>query len=143
MELTVFLHAVTNLCKLKGAWKCLGCIWSKMRVTSLVADSKIDCIWRMSRCNNWFFVCWYRFTKIKSWSEMFWFGMIRNRCGHTAEGFLKLTLSQIWTDGINWFFACWSKFRKTKSLLNDFGWVWPKTDRPFKICFIWRINWWI
>ena len=27
---------------------------------------------------NWFFACWYRFTKIKSWSKIYWVGMVKN-----------------------------------------------------------------
>ena len=36
MELTDFLHAGTNSCKLKGDLKFLGCAWSKMDVASMV-----------------------------------------------------------------------------------------------------------
>ena len=36
MELTYFLHAGTNSCKLKGDWKFWGWAWSKMSVASLV-----------------------------------------------------------------------------------------------------------
>ena len=30
-----------------------------------------------------FFACWYRFSKIKSWSKLFWLGMVKNGCGQS------------------------------------------------------------
>ena len=52
---------------------------------------------------NWLFACWYRFSKIKSWSKIHWVGIVRDGCCQSAHGTLKFTLSQKWTDGINWF----------------------------------------
>ena len=85
-------------------------------------DSKIDCISRMNRWNNWYFACWYRFTKTKSWSKNFWVGMVKNGCEQSGHRILKLNVSQKWTDRINWFFACWYKFRKAESWFNN-SWV--------------------
>ena len=73
MELTDFLHAGTNSHKLKGDWNLLG--WN----------------------------------------------IVKNGCGQSSDGTLKLSVSEEWTDGINWFFACWYKFRKAKSYFNDSG----------------------
>ena len=65
---------------------------------------------------NWFFACWYRFTKIKSWSKIFWVGIVENRYGQPGQR----TLS--WLSLVYWFFKCWYKFRKAKSWFNNF-WV--------------------
>ena len=35
-----------------------------------------------------------------------------------ADGTLKLTVSEEWTDAINWLFACYYRFTKNK--------IWPK-----------------
>ena len=43
---------------------------------------------------DWIFVCWYRFTKTKSWSKNVWVGIIKNGCGQSSYGTLKLTVSQ-------------------------------------------------
>ena len=43
---------------------------------------------------NWFFACWYRFTKIKSWSKIYWVGMVKNGCGYSGHGTLKMTVFQ-------------------------------------------------
>ena len=56
---------------------------------------------------NWFFACWYRFTKLKVDQKFFGGGMAKNGCSQTGHGTLELTVSQKWTDGINWFFTCW------------------------------------
>ena len=53
---------------------------------------------------------------------MFWVDMVRNWCGQSGHGILKLAVSQEWIDGMDWFLACWCKFKKAKSYFNDF-WV--------------------
>ena len=40
---------------------------------------------------NWFFAYWYRFSKIKGWSIIFWVGMVQS--GQSAHGTQKLTVS--------------------------------------------------
>ena len=42
----------------------------------------------------WFYACWCKFKKTKSWSNMFWFGMVKNGFGQFAHDTLKLTASQ-------------------------------------------------
>ena len=57
---------------------------------------------------NCFFTCWCRFTQIKSWTKIYWVGMVKNRCGQTG-----------------WFLIQW---------FNDsmiFGWVWSKMTVVF------------
>ena len=39
---------------------------------------------------NRFFACWYRFTKIKSWSKLFWVGVVKNERGQSGHGTLQL-----------------------------------------------------
>ena len=69
-----------------------------------------------------FFVCLYKFSKIKCWLKFFWLGMVKSGCGQYGLITLKLTLSQELIDRINWYFASWYKFRKSKSWFNDI-WV--------------------
>ena len=49
-------------------------------------------------------------------------GVVKNACGQSGDGTLKLTLSEEWTNGINWFFACWCRFITVKSW-SKFYWV--------------------
>ena len=46
--------------------------------------------------------------------------MVKNGCGQSGDGTLKLTVSEEWTDRINWFFACWYRLRKIKSWSRKF-----------------------
>ena len=68
----------------------------------------------------WFFACWYKFPKIKSWLKSFWCGIVTNECGQSGLWTLKLTVSQERTDGTNWFFACWYNFAQIKRWLKIF-----------------------
>ena len=69
----------------------------------------------ISRTNQWN-------SLIKSGSNIFWVGMVRNGCGQSGHRTLKSAVSQEWNDGMNWFLAYWCKFKKAKSYSNDF-WV--------------------
>ena len=68
-----------------------------------------------------FLACWYKFTKIKSWSNIFCLVVVKNGDGQSGLWTLKLTVSQEWTDGINcelktdWKFMrlAWSKMGVT------------------------------
>ena len=53
--------------------------------------------------------------QIKRTSKILGFGVVKNGCGQSFDGTLKLTLSEEWTNGINWFFICWCRFRKIKN----------------------------
>ena len=55
-------------------------------------------------------------------TKKIWVGVVRDGCGQSVQGTLKLTVSQEWIDGMSWFFAYWCKFRKARSYFNDF-WV--------------------
>ena len=70
----------------------------------------------------WYFACWYNFTQIKRWLEIFGVSMLKNECGKSGGGTLKLTVSEEWTHGINWFFSCWYMVTKDKNWSKLF-WV--------------------
>ena len=40
----------------------------------------------------WFYACWYKFTKIRSWSKKFWVDMVKNRhslSGHRTQEWIE------------------------------------------------------
>ena len=43
---------------------------------------------------SWFFACWYKLTKTKSWSKNFLVGMVKNGCCQFGHMTLKLIVSQ-------------------------------------------------
>ena len=49
-------------------------------------------------------------------------GVVKNGCGQSCDGTLKLTFSEEWTNEMNWFFACWCRFITVKSWLKIY-WV--------------------
>ena len=57
----------------------------------------------------------------KSWSKIFWVGIVRNWYGESGYGTVKLTVSRMnrWNELI---FCLWYKFRKGKSNFTSF-WV--------------------
>ena len=67
-------------------WRGQSCYWtSKMTVSE-----------EWTYGINWFFACWYRFKKIKSWSKIFWVGIVKNGCGQSDHGTRdKLAVSSI------------------------------------------------
>ena len=77
-------------------------------------DSKIE----LTNGINLFFAYWYNFMKINL--KVLGVGMVKNGCGQSCDGTLKLTVSEEWTDGINWFFACWYRFTKSKRWSKSF-----------------------
>ena len=60
--------------------------------------------------------------KLKADQNLCVWTFVKNGCGQSGHGTLKLTVSQKWKDGIKWFFSYWYKFREAKSWFNDF-WV--------------------
>ena len=52
------------------------------------------------RTNQWIILV--DTNSLKSWSKHFWVGVVRNRCGKSGHGSLKLILSQERTDRMNW-----------------------------------------
>ena len=55
----------------------------------------------------WFFACWYNFVEIKSWLKNIGISVVINVCAHSGCRNLKLTVSQIVTNGINWLLLFW------------------------------------
>ena len=53
---------------------------------------------------NWFFACWCKFKKAKSYFNDFWVGQVKNGCCHLVHETLK---SVEWVYGLSWYFACW------------------------------------
>ena len=64
---------------------------------------------------NRFFACWYKFMQIERWLKILGVDMVKNGCGQSCNGALKLTVSEEEKDGINWSIACWYRFTKIKS----------------------------
>ena len=54
--------------------------------------------------------------------------MIRNGCGQSGGGTLKLTVSEKWTDGITDFLHVDTDSQKLKADQNFFGRAWSKMD---------------
>ena len=52
------------------------------------------------------------FCNLKDNWKFFGVGMVKNGCGQSSDGSLKLSVFEEWTDGINWFYACWYRFTK-------------------------------
>ena len=82
MELTDFLQVDIDLQKLKADQKCIGWAWSKMGVTILFSGHRTQKVtlsqkWRDEI--NWFFACWYKFKKTKSWFNDFWVELVKKR----------------------------------------------------------------
>ena len=69
----------------------------------------------MNRWNWLILACWHKFTQLKRWLKILGLSFVKNGCGQSGDGTLKLTLSEKWTDGINWFFACSYRSTKIKS----------------------------
>ena len=84
-------------------------------------DSKIECYLKngQMKLTNFFHVG-TNLYKLKSCLKIFGVGMVKNGCGQSGDGSLKLTVSEEWTDGINWFVLCWYKFIQIKSCLKIF-----------------------
>ena len=69
-----------------------------------------------------FSACWYKLTKIKSWSKILTMpNMVENGRGQSGLWTLKFIAFQEWTDWINWFFAYWYKFTQIKRWWRIFG----------------------
>ena len=59
--------------------------------------------------------------QVKRWFKILGVEMVKNGCGESCDGTVKLTVCEEWTDGINWFFVGWYKFTKNK--------IWSKICR--------------
>ena len=56
---------------------------------------------------GWFFACWYKFMKAKSYFDNYWVGVVKNGRGLKDHGALKPGISHKWFDElrrlIEWF----------------------------------------
>ena len=50
---------------------------------------------------NWFLACWWKFKEVKSYSNDFWVGLVKNGHGHLVHETLK---SAEWVYELSWFF---------------------------------------
>ena len=48
--------------------------------------------------------------KLKDDWKFSWVDMVKNGCGQSGEGTLKLVVFEEWTVEINWFYTCWYRF---------------------------------
>ena len=61
---------------------------------------------------KFFFACWYKFIKIKSWFKNIGMSLVVNGCPHSGCRNLKLAVSHKDINGINWVSVFWYKLRK-------------------------------
>ena len=80
----------------KNGWGLLGC----GTLTSAVSQEGIYEL-------VWFFTCWFKFTKAKSYFDNYWVDMVKNGQGLIDHGILKPGVSHTWFDElsrlIEWF----------------------------------------
>ena len=50
---------------------------------------------------SWFFACWYKFRKAKSYFNNYWVGMVKNGWGLIVHGTLKSGVYHKWFDEMN------------------------------------------
>ena len=73
---------------------------------------------------GWFFACWYKFMKAKSYFNNYWVGVVKNEQGLKDRGTLKPGTSHKWFDELN---------RLTEWFLH------ADRDRILLFCFKWYL----
>ena len=68
-------------------------------------DILINHIYRTNQWNSLIFLHVDANSHKLIWQKIFWVGVVRDGCGQSGQGTLKLTVSQEWIDEMNWFFA--------------------------------------
>ena len=58
--------------------------------------------------------------------NIFGVGMVKNECGQSGDGTLKLTVSEEWTDGTTPFLHVGADSQKLKADQFFEGWAWSK-----------------
>ena len=81
--------------------------------------------------------------QIEMWLKIFGVGMVRNGCGQSGDGTLKLTVSEEWTDGITDFLYVYTDLQKLKADQNVLGghsqkWVWQVWSWALKLTVSWK-----
>ena len=83
---------------------------------------------------GWFFACWYKFMKAKSYFNNYWVGMVKNGPVLKGRGTLKPGISHKWFDELSrsteWFLHADSD----RILLSCFEW--------YPILAIWKLYVW-
>ena len=80
----------------------------------------------MKEPDAWFFACWYIFMEIKSWFKDLGargrrVDVVKNGCGHSVHGTLKLAISQEEINRVNWFVGLLIRIQvKAESYFNKF-----------------------
>ena len=74
----------------KNGWGLLGC----GTLTSAVSQEGIYEL-------VWFFTCWFKFTKAKSYFDNYWVDMVKNGQGLIDHGILKPGVSHTWFDELS------------------------------------------
>ena len=103
------LQADTNSERLKMPWIIIGWVWSKMCVGYLgngILKSALSQEWIDEL--SWFFACWYKFRKPKSYFNVHFVGMTKYGHGLLGHGTLKFVVFQWIIDALSWFFVCGS-----------------------------------
>ena len=71
---------------------------------------------------SWFFSCWYKFRKTKSFGKnLATRGKGQNALGQSDYRIFKSIISLEQSDEEAWFFACWHRFMEDKSWLKNVG----------------------
>ena len=68
---------------------------------------KLTVSWEWKDQTNWFFACWCKFKKAKSYFNDFRVGMVKNEHGQLVHETLNSVVSWKWVYELSWFFACW------------------------------------
>ena len=108
-------------------WSKKRCVHSDSRTLKLAVS--LERIYGI----NWFFECWYKFRKAKSYCNNHWVGMVKNGHSLLTHGTPKFPVFQEWIDELNCFFAFWFwyRFKKDKIVLIIIGWLWSKMGMAF------------
>ena len=73
-----------------------------------------------------------------------WVSLVKNWCGQSGDGTLKLTVSEDWTDGIT-FLCAHTDSQKSKVDQNFFMWAWPfslwDVISPVSYEWIYKFSW--
>ena len=78
-------------------------------------------------------VCFYKFTKAKSYFNNILVVVMRNGCGLLGLQTLKYAVLQEPIDEMSWFFVCWYKFKKAKSYYNIYWLSMVKREEALEI----------
>ena len=84
-----------------------------MAWSAIWSDFKIDCVWRLNRWNKLIFLHVDTDSFFAHW-KIFWVGIVKNGCGQSGHGTLKLAVSSIL------FFYMLVQIQENKKLIHWF-----------------------